>query len=219
MFEKPWPRQVQCVFLEETKMVEQRLRRYTREGGECPDIKNWGTHDAWTKIGEVAKDGQDGGNDVNQNIDPGQTYPVSYDDPRWPTQCSCGFKFPDSVGRQYFPQTLYRVKGTDTLVTLRNAPAGAMWYADWYGTKGPDGHSLVVKLPNGSDWLIDSRASNCTMPQDNVHQCWVRHGEVPNITVDKNGHTCAAGAGSISSREGKPDYYHGFLRNGFLEEC
>jgi hypothetical protein len=39
----------------------------------------------------------------------------------------------------------------------------------------------------------------------------VRHGEAPNITVDKNGVTCGAGAGSIQCGS-----YHGFLRNGEL---
>lgn len=68
---------------------------------------------------------------------------------------------------------------------------------------------LNAVLPNGHWWDIDGRASNCTMPEDKVHHCWVRHGEPPTITVDKNGVTCQAGAGSIQS-----DDYHGFLQNG-----
>lgn len=47
------------------------------------------------------------------------------------------------------------------------------------------------------------------MPDDAEHRCWIRHGEPPLITVDKNGLTCAAGAGSIQCRD-----YHGFLRDG-----
>jgi hypothetical protein len=224
MFAKPWPRQIKCVMLEPTTMEEQRLRRYTTNHGECADIANWGTHQNWVKIGEVEKDGlSDYSNATNQSIRPGQTYPVSFEDGRWPTHCTCGWKFPDEVGKQYFPESLYRVQGTDTLVTLRNAPAGSMWYATWLEESnwptGPDGRVLIVRLPNGSDWTIDSRASNCTLKEDTVHRCWVRHGTPPEINVDKNGHTCQAGGGSISSREGKPDYYHGFLRNGFLEEC
>lgn len=225
MFAKPWPRQIKCVFLEPTNMEEQRLRRYTTSHGECGDVRNWGTHQNWVKIGEVENDGlANFSNGSNQTIDPGQTVPVSFDDPRWPTHCTCGWKFPDDVVRQYFPETLYRVQGTDTLVTLRNAPAGSMWYATWleehdHWWKGPDGRILIVRLPNGSDWIIDSRANNCTMKEDNVHRCWVRHGSPPEVTVDKSGHTCQAGGGSIETRRGKPDYYHGFLRNGFLEEC
>jgi hypothetical protein len=97
---------------------------------------------------------------------------------------------------------------------------GAMWRATWYkkdetglygwcwdnATEAP----LIVRTPGG-DWNIDSRASNCTMPDDKTHRCWVRHGEPPNIHVDKNGHTCGAGAGSIISGN-----YHGFLHNGAL---
>lgn len=52
---------------------------------------------------------------------------------------------------------------------------------------------------------------NCTMPYDYEHRCWVRHGEPPAITVDKQGHTCAAGAGSIQCGS-----YHGFLEDGAL---
>lgn len=59
-------------------------------------------------------------------------------------------------------------------------------------------------------------ASNCTMPDDKNHKCWVRHGrpEDGTLHVDKNGHTCAAGAGSIVAGN-----YHGFLHNGHLTPC
>jgi hypothetical protein len=71
----------------------------------------------------------------------------------------------------------------------------------------------MVRCPNGSDWHVDGRASNCTMPTDKVHKCWVRHGDprASNLTVDKNGFTCAAGAGSIQAGD-----YHGFLQAGVL---
>lgn len=106
--------------------------------------------------------------------------------------------------------------GEEIIGPLINAAPGAMWYADWmlevddnWNYAGPDGHCLVVRCPNGSDWMIDGRASNCTLPNDKNHKCWVRHGTPPNITVDKNGLTCSAGAGSIMAGD-----YHGFLRNG-----
>jgi hypothetical protein len=51
------------------------------------------------------------------------------------------------------------------------------------------------------------------MPNDRLHRCWVRHGDAPELTVDKNGKTCGAGGGSIVSGS-----YHGFLRNGFLTD-
>lgn len=96
---------------------------------------------------------------------------------------------------------------------------GAMFFVDSksYTWQGPDGKCLVVVTPAGP-WFVDSVCSNCTRKEDKVHKCWVRHGEAPNITVDKNGDTCAAGAGSIMIRAGEKSY-HGMLRNGVLEEC
>lgn len=81
------------------------------------------------------------------------------------------------------------------------------------------GQHLIVRVPDGDNlsghaWNIDSRASNCTMKDDRTHRCWVRHGDPPNIHVDKSGHTCAAGAGSILT-----DKWHGFLHHGQLVQC
>lgn len=75
---------------------------------------------------------------------------------------------------------------------------------------------LHAVCPNGQHWDIDSRASNCTRREDNVHRCWVRHGDPTQphtVHVDKNGDTCAAGAGSIIVNAKQPAY-HGFLHNG-----
>lgn len=81
---------------------------------------------------------------------------------------------------------------------------------------GADGRILVCVCPDGHPWTIDARASNCTMPSDDEHWCWVRHGrpEDGTLHVDKNGVTCAAGAGSIATSK-----WHGFLHNGQLVEC
>ena len=96
---------------------------------------------------------------------------------------------------------------------------GAMWRATWIPrnwdwTNETEPH-IYVCCPNGEDgtrdWDIDSRAANCTMPHDKKHRCWIRHGVPPNLTVDKQGLTCAAGAGSIAMPK-----WHGFLRNGEL---
>jgi hypothetical protein len=74
-----------------------------------------------------------------------------------------------------------------------------------------DGKHLYVITPDLCFWDIDSKAENCTMPDDRTHRCWIRHGEPPNITVDKQGRTCGAGAGSFIGAT-----WHGFLRNGEL---
>lgn len=97
-----------------------------------------------------------------------------------------------------------------------SCPPGAMMRTWYYedNFKGLDGECWSVITPGGM-WIIDSRCSNCTKPNDNIHKCWCRKGVAPNFTVDKNGpHTCSAGAGSIQI--GK---YHGFLRNGFLVDA
>jgi hypothetical protein len=79
-------------------------------------------------------------------------------------------------------------------------------YCSWSNC---DGRHLYAVLPNGHHWDIDSRARNCGLPQDHTHRCWCRHGEPPNVTVDKACSTCNAGAGSILAGD-----YHGFLQNG-----
>jgi hypothetical protein len=99
--------------------------------------------------------------------------------------------------------------------SLSDAPIGAVWDCDWLHDVpdlcGPDGRSLCAKCPGGQTWFIDSRASNCTLPHDKAHRCWVRHGrpEDGTLHVDKDGLTCAAGAGSIQTGN-----WHGFLHHG-----
>lgn len=146
------------------------------------------------------------------------------DDPRWPTTCDCGYPFTDGAKRFGSTLRIHRRADTGEEMLLRDAPAGAMWFLDhyverfptwdrskpWHVHPGPDNRVLCVRTPGG-DWIVDSRANNCTMPQDNEHACWVRTGEPPNVTAGKDGPTCAAGAGSIGIGD-----YHGFLRDGWL---
>lgn len=87
------------------------------------------------------------------------------------------------------------------------------------------GKHLLVKIPTGQWWDLDDRAANCANPHDRQHRCWVRWGEVPFITVNKDGKnivgpygqpdTCGAGAGSILMQD---PMFHGFLRNGVFHE-
>lgn len=101
---------------------------------------------------------------------------------------------------------------------------GDLFWVDWYDCKergrcvygwtNCDGRHLFAVLPNGHHWDIDARANNCTLPHDTTHRCWIRHGEPPHTHVDKNGHTCQAGAGSIVAGN-----YHGFLHEGIFVAC
>jgi hypothetical protein len=82
-----------------------------------------------------------------------------------------------------------------------------------------DGRVLVCRLPDGHDWVIDSRCNNCPLPLDDEHWCWNRSGRPEDGTLDvrkgKPGQTtCSAGAGSI--RTGR---WHGFLHSGALKTC
>lgn len=201
---------IQCFFLEPTGTARRSLRRCTpsAEGDTCPAAH--GYHTAQTVLDDVV--------DAQAS---GDLWP--HEDERWPTHCACGYEFTEADAYQLNHQTLYRRSDTGELTTIREAPVGAMWYADWFLEhlpegpafyRGPDGHCLVVKTPGG-EWMVDARCSNCTLPGDTEHKCWVRRGEVPYVTVSKEGGpTCSAGAGSIQCGR-----YHGFLRNGRLEEC
>jgi len=145
-----------------------------------------------------------------------------HDDPRWPKKCEhCDYVFAEEDPWQLFTDRIYRRLDTGEETTLRDAPVGACWNASWLTEidgpwfRGPDGRCLYVRTPGG-DWCPDHRASNCTLPDDNQHKCWVRHGrpEDGTLHVDKNGLTCAAGAGSIGQKT-----WHGFLHNGELVQC
>jgi hypothetical protein len=203
-----------CFLIEETEEVVHEV--IVCEDGTCP---NFSCHRADAVIGKAT-------------IPLGEEYPPV---PRFtldqvPTHCACGFEF--SLAKRKYAGTgsgrmWRRVDTGEVQRRISDFPIGAMWRADWYDLKKADAQGrklygwdwdnqidppLVVKTPGG-EWIIDSRASNCTLPVDRLHRCWVRHGEVPNITIDKNGHTCAAGAGSIMCGN-----YHGFLRNGYLTD-
>lgn len=196
---------VRCFFLEETETLRRFLRRYA---DDCLAHAGY-YHDAMTPFDEVQHPAR-----TIISLDDKAGAPPK-DDPRWPTHCEyCHQPLPENTTYQVFVERIYRRTDTGELMLLRDAPPGAMWDAWWYGecSKGPDGRSIIVKCPpDGWEWLIDGPASNCTMKGDTVHRCWVRHGEPPNLTVDKNGVTCAAGAGSIQTPK-----WHGFLRNGEL---
>lgn len=208
----------QTFWLEPTGTVATGLRRYSRGDGGLTCAE--GHHSALNYIGTAPDARDEQGFSV--------TAPeMDHDDPRWPTTCQhCDYPFTDTDQWQPWTLPLYRRTDTGQLRVLHaSAPApdapsaepGACWDAWWLrilykDRPSADGITLMVRCPNGSDWCVDSQASNCTRPGE-PHQCWVRHGDPREcqVTVDKNGDTCAAGAGSIVSGD-----YHGFLQHGVL---
>ena len=147
---------------------------------------------------------------------PAQNVALSFSDTEMNIKC---FLIEDTGRRTEFidgvSSAIYR--RVDTGEELHGKkPAGAMWFCEpeyqQYYQAGPDGRTLFVETPGGT-WTVDSQASNCTKPNDKEHRCWCRHGDAPNITVNKIGNTCFAGAGSILMAN-----FHGFLIDGELVE-
>jgi hypothetical protein len=220
---------IKVFFLEPTDRERQWLRRFQFSNKKQCAKNSYGC-DAMFEIGEAdvlyTEDGYIDGTSKGRAAPPSG-------DPRWPKACAaCGRPFDDADEYQLHGKQIYVRPDTGARFTLKDAPVGACWDAWWVHHRskrrgevpavpgvgsmtGPDGRSLVVRCPDGHDWMIDSRASNCTMPEDNTHHCWVRTGRPEDGTLDvgKNGNTCAAGAGSIQTSN-----WHGFLHNGMLHE-
>jgi len=154
-------------------------------------------------------------------------------DPRWPDRCD-GCKVPwgqinAEPVRQIFHSRLWDTESGEL-------GPGCMFWSDWdhweesvgqrirdgkvityrvpttcpHGWSNCQGRHLHAICPDGHEWDIDGRASNCTRPEDQEHRCWIRTGEPPDVTAGKTGgDTCSAGAGSIATPS-----WHGFLRSG-----
>lgn len=196
---------VKCFFVEPTDRARRSLRRYVgSDSGKCPSSS--GYHNAHAALDVVAR--------LFDKVDdswPALPDPqIQHADPRWPTKCDgCDYRFVEADEWQIFDEQIYIDRATGREHSLRDHTPGMMWDAFWVGeySRGPDGLSLMVVCPDGHGWMIDGRASNCTMPNDNEHRCWTRTGTPPLIQVAKNfGKTCAAGGGSIQTPG-----YHGFL--------
>jgi hypothetical protein len=147
-----------------------------------------------------------------EKLFPGVTDDAELPADRCEADCACGFRFGDG---QWSGHGSPRYRRLETGEEIRQPlPPGALYVDEAWANgpyKGADGLSVVCVTPAGH-WHIDFRATNCTLPEDKVHRCWVRHGtRGGEIHVDKNGNTCAAGAGSIAMTG-----FHGFLHHGEL---
>jgi len=186
----------QCFMTERTNLYRRELRRYASSADRnelCPEPM--GYHNAVRQFDEVEAPAEDADLDGNSTVQFCEKTHI-----RWPVACACGYLFKDSDERQWNQHRLYRRPGAE-LFTLREAPIGAMWYADWMeGWTGPDGHSLVVQTPGG-EWNIDGPS---TGEGGRRGPAWKREGVPPNVTARP----------SILMPS-----YHGFLTNGVLIEC
>ena len=209
---------IKVFLLSPIDLYQPSLRRYTLSDRTCVDGSY---HDADVVCPELQctlyqlPDGE---------VVHGDVFAHSYHN--WPTKCDkCDYVFKDTDEWQFRPERLYMTIGSSIQFTLGKAPPGAMYYASWFEDRNlkdfmwvspHDKRALMVVLPGGHHWHVDGTANNCTLPDDTVHKCWVRSGSVEHasVHVDKNGNTCAAGAGSIVVPG-----WHGFLHNGYLTGC
>lgn len=219
-----------CFFLEPTKTIRRWLRVYSESEASGHSASY---HEARAFLDDF---------ETESATDFTPAFPddlIPRSDSRWPIKCEeCDFVFPEGDRRQIYSDRLFKRQDTGEVLPLREAGPGAMYDAFWLAEieafRGPDGRSLIVIAPNGLEWAVDGFANNCDSPCANCgkpfhqcqgscpegfkdshpHKCWVRHGEPPKITVDKDGITCGAGAGSI-----QVGGFHGFLRDGIFVEA
>lgn len=185
---------MKCFLLCKTGTVRQSLRRFcSDETKKCSG--KYGYHNASVAFGVAPEDAE--------------TPTPPHDHPEWPKKCECcDYDFTPEDTWQLFKENLFVRQDTGEQTTLRDAPAGAMWLATWmppaFGSihfkalptdVQAKGH-LIVKLPGGHDWDIDTGAKNGTG--------WTRQGEPPMVTARPS--ILVPG-------------YHGFLTNGELEAC
>lgn len=191
---------IQCFMIEPTGRVRRQLRRFVFSSdaeSKCPGVM--GSHNGHAPFPEGACRTEKQGDYEVWRFDDEHEIPP-HDDPQWPQKCDdCPYVFKPEDHWQLFHDVIYVRKDTGATMTLRDAQPGAMWDATWYPEKGPDGLALCVALPpnGGHDyWHIDGSAKGGGK--------WTRTGQVPNITANPS---------ILTPR------YHGFLRNGWLEEC
>lgn len=206
------------------------LRRFIfSDKQKCPARGEWGC-DASAPIGTFdARYGETC--DSGRGSYLGIWRPEEFRDGPWPAACGhCGEPFdPAKTEDQVFQEAVYvRYDGGPGEFTLRDAPVGMMWDAFWmrnaweasengpgWMNVGPDGIALVIQVPRNHPFMPEQRASNCTMKDDGHHKCWVRHGDATKneVHIDKVGHTCQAGAGSIVTRD-----WHGFIHHSMVTD-
>ncbi len=181
-----------CFVIVPTTRAREYLRRYEDRACEGPH----GYHNASVTVGEVLYDPRARVADD-----------VPHSDPRWPRHCGCGYVFPEDGWWLHGADQLWAaVSGGMKPFVLRDAPPGAMWYADWMAPNvvGPDGGCLVVQTAAGA-WTIDGPASS--------GGGWTRTGTPPFVTAHPS---IRIGPGR---GEGGGDRYHGWLRNGVLVDA
>ena len=242
---KPPPQGLEAFVAEETDQHRVWLRTYSNELHSCKS--KYGTHNGLYHVGDLTIDHKTSATDKVYCVN-GVVLSYPPEDNRWPTVCDACGTFLDrssqNIRTHIHTRRIYRHAVTGERWQMDEIPNGALWRATWMeadATSGPmyhtpDGQIWMGKTPDGHEWTIDGRASNCDSPCKNCgeafnkhkggvdrcknyedakpHNCWIRKGTAPLFTVGKDGPTCGAGAGSILT-----DKWHGFLRAGRWITC
>ena len=191
----PWT----CILLIATDQASLALRRYA-SGKPCL-ASGAGIHAARARIGTAPIIVSERG---SWHVDSPAQPPAT--DPRWPEQCVCGYIFGPEDAYQLFRSRLYIRQDTGALLMLAEAEPGMLWDAPWFldftpPWAGPDGRSLVMRLPGRGEWGIDGPSNN--------GPGWQRTGMPPSITVRPS--ILSHGSGSVKG-------YHGWLTDGVLSD-
>jgi hypothetical protein len=129
----------------------------------------------------------------------------AHDDPRWPQACEhCGQPFAEADQWQRNDHGIYRLPDGSEFAFKRSlgmcAPPGTMIRIPWYDEHAGDrGESWLIALPDGGDWITTQGATG------GGH--WTVAGIPPAITA------------SPSIWHNQPHGWHGFVRDGFLEDA
>lgn len=191
---------VACFLIVSTDRHRVKLRRWSDGASRpCPARGPWGC-EAGAVVGEVR----------SAEHPPNEVDPAAYprDDDRWPSKCDyCGGAFADGDARHAFHEQVYvRADGEPGDFFTRNLPPGAMYDAPWLLSlpdhRGPDGRSLILRLPDGRDWCVDGPSSN--------GNGWKRTGEPPCITARPS---------ILTHNPDGSESYHGWLTDGVLTPC
>lgn len=189
-----------CFWLDPTDEVEVSLRRYHGEhDSACCKTSGYGYHNATALM--------ERGHRHSYPQVHGDVWP--HHDHRWPATCSCGYIFADTDHWQFNPDGLYRCANNGELVTLENAPPGAMFNSYWHANDdlfraGTDGVFLSVKLPDQTWWCVDGPGNR---DGELVAGVWTRQGQIPRVSASPSIHIHGLNM---------PTTYHGHLTEGVL---
>lgn len=160
---------VACFMLEPAMKARKSLRRdvFSSKAGAvlsesaCPSADNHGYHNAFTYLGDVDASQEPNDDSWVWRFDDGPDIP--HDDPRWPTQCSCGRAFADVDEYQIFHDLIWRANDGREFADE--------WFIDGPANNGPMGWTRTGTVPR----ITVSPSIQCNAGSTCYHG-WLRDG-------------------------------------------